>query len=218
MSKKQFGYIGAAPTQSFANLPSSNTGVFNIDDINFLKDKQQYPFFGQLELIQTQTVTSTTSAVGFSNLGDYNVHFIAQSNVDLSTDGAFSLVQLSSNGGTSYITTGYQYARQRNYISSGSAYSQQGKSDNTSYVAQLGSSGTSSNEKGNSYAYLYNLLDSNKYSYATFQAISKSSTDLDSYYGGGVLPTAATHNAIRITASSGNIEGMNISLYGIRFT
>ena len=68
---------------------------------------------------------------------------------------------------------------------------------------------------GNSYAYLYNLLDSNKYSFATFQAISVSSTDLDSYFGSGCLPTTAAHNAIRITASSGDIEGMNISLYGI---
>ena len=195
----------------------ANSGVFNIDDINFLRDNQQYPNLGQLELIQTQTVLSTTSAVEFTNLGDYNVHFIAQSNVDLDTDGAFSLVQLSSDGGTSYTTTGYQYARQRNYISSGSAYSQQGKSDNTSLVAQLGSSGTSSNEKGNSYAYLYNLLDSTKYSFGTFQAISVSSTDLDSYFGAGVLPTAAAHNAIRITANSGDIEGMNMSLYGIRF-
>ena len=67
MSKKQFGYIGAAPTQSFANLPSSNTGVFNIDDINFLKDKQQYPFFGQLELIQTQ-VASAVNNLDFTNI------------------------------------------------------------------------------------------------------------------------------------------------------
>ena len=124
---------------------------------------------GKLELIATQTITSTTSAVEFTNLGTYNVHFIAQTNVDLATDGAFTQVQLSSNGGTSYTTTGYQYARQRNYISSGTGYAQEGRSTNTSLVAQLGSSGTSSNEKGNSYAYLYNLLDSNKYSLLHFK-------------------------------------------------
>ena len=170
---------------------------------------------GKLELIETQTITSTTSAVEFTNLGTYNVHFIAQSNVDLSTDGAFTRIQLSSDGGTSYTTTGYHYARQRNYISSGTGYAQEGKSTNTSLVAQLGSSGTSNYENGNAYAYLYNLLDSTKYSFGTFQAISVSSTNLDSYYGSGILPTAAAHNAIRITASSGDIEGMNVSLYGI---
>ena len=195
----------------------SNSGVFNINDLNFLRDNQQYPSLGQIELIQTQTVTGTTSAVEFTNLDNYNVHFIAQSNVDLDTDGSFTQVQLSSDGGASYITTNYRYARQRNYISSGTGYAQEGKSTNTSFVAQLGSSGTSSNEKGNSYAYLYNLLDSAKYSFGTFQAISVSSTDLDSYFGTGFLPTAAAHNSIRITANSGNIEEMNISLYGIRF-
>ena len=95
---------------------------------------------GKLELIETQTITSTTSAVEFTNLGTYNVHFIAQSNVDLSTDGAYTRIQLSSNGGTSYTTTGYHYARQRNYISSGTGYSQEGKSTNTTFVAILGSS------------------------------------------------------------------------------
>jgi len=170
---------------------------------------------GKLELIETQTITSTTSAVEFTNLGTYNVHFIAQSNVDLATDGAFTQVQLSSNGGTSYITTGYEYARQRNYISSGTGYSQEGKSTNTTFVAILGSSGTSNYENGNAYAYLYNLLDSNRYSYGTFQAISVSSTDLDSWFGSAVLETAAAHNAIRIIANNGDIEEMNISLYGI---
>tara|TARA_R100000353_G_scaffold164641_1_gene125460 strand:- start:133 stop:780 length:648 start_codon:yes stop_codon:yes gene_type:complete len=214
MSSNKYGYIAdTGPEQAFR----SNTGVFDPADINELIAENKWTNFGQLELIETQTVTSTTSAVEFLNLGNYNVHFIAQSNVDLDTDGSFTQVQLSSDGGTSYTTTGYQYARQRNYISSGTGYAQEGKSTNTSLVAQLGSSGTSSNEKGNSYAYLYNLLDSTKYSFGTFQAISVSSTDLDSYFGAGVLPTAAAHNAIRITANSGDIEGMNISLYGIRF-
>ena len=170
---------------------------------------------GKLELIETQTVTSTTSAVEFLDLGTYNVHFLVQSNVDLSTDGGFTQVQLSSDGGSSFVTTGYQYARQRNYISGGTGFAQEGKSTNTSLLSILGSSGTSANEVGNGYAYLYNLLDSSKYSFSTFQAISRSSVDLDSWFGSGVLPTATTHNAIRITATSGNIESMNISLYGI---
>jgi hypothetical protein len=170
---------------------------------------------GKLELIETQTITSSTANVEFTNLGTYNVHFIAQSNVDLATDGAFTRVQLSSDGGSTFVTTGYHYARQRNYISGGTGFAQEGKSTNTSYVSILGSSGTSANEVGNGYAYLYNLLDSTKYSFSTFQAISRSTVDLDSWFGAGLLPTAVAHNAIRINASSGNIENMNISLYGI---
>jgi len=169
----------------------------------------------KLELIETQTITTSTANVEFTDLGTYNVHFIAQSNVDLATDGAFTRVQLSSDGGSSYITTGYHYARQRNYISGGTGFAQEGKSTNTSYVSILGSSGTSANEVGNGYAYLYNLLDSSKYSFSTFQAISRSTVDLDSWFGSAVLPTATTHNAIRVNATSGNIENMNISLYGI---
>jgi len=208
----EYGYIPEAPEQSFGN----NKGIFNPKDIYDLTRSDKYTNYGQLELIETQTITTTTANVDFTDLGNYNVHFLAQSNVDLATDGAFTRVQLSSDGGSSFVTSGYQYARQRNYIVGGTGYAQEGKSTNTSYVSILGSSGTSANEVGNGYAYLYNLLDSSKYSFSTFQAISTSSVDLDSWFGSGVLPTATTHNAIRVNASSGNIESMNISLYGIK--
>ena len=208
----EFGYIPESPQQSFGN----NKGIFTPTDIYDLTRADKWTDLGQLELIETQTVSSSTATVQFTNLGNYNVHFLAQSNVDIDTDGSFTQVQLSSNGGASYTTTGYQYARQRNYISGGTGFAQEGKSTNTSLIAQLGSSGTSNFENGNAYAYLYNLLDSAKYSFGTFQAISVSSTDLDSYFGSAVLPTAIAHNAIRILANSGNIEEMNISLYGIK--
>jgi hypothetical protein len=211
----KYGYVGVdIPAQSFG----SNKGVFNPAEINDLVADNKWTTFGQLELIETQNVTTSTSAVDFLDLGNYNVHFIAQSNVDLDTDGHATRVQLSSDGGTSFVTTGYQYARQRNYINGGTGFAQEGKSTNTSFVSYLGSSGTSANEVGNGYAYLYNLLDSTKYSFSTFQAISTSSVDLDSWFGSGVLPTATTHNAIRVNATSGNIENMNISLYGIRYS
>ena len=208
----EYGYIPEAPEQSFGN----NKGIFTPKDIYDLTRADKYTNYGQLELIETQTITSSTANVDFTNLGNYNVHFIAQSNVDLATDGVFTRVQLSSDGGSTFVTTGYHYARQRNYIVGGTGFAQEGKSTNTSYVSILGSSGTSANEVGNGYAYLYNLLDSTKYSFSTFQAISRSSVDLDSWFGSGVLPTATTHNAIRVNASSGNIENMNISLYGIK--
>ena len=215
MSK--YGYVGKEsdiPQQAF----KANAGVLSVNDHLALSQENKLTQYGQLELIETQTITTTTANVDFTDLGNYNVHFLAQSNVDLATDGVFTRVQLSSDGGSSFVTSGYEYARQRNYISGGTGFTQEGKSTNTSYVSILGSSGTSANEVGNGYAYLYNLLDSSKYSFSTFQAISTSSVDLDSWFGSGVLPTATTHNAIRINASSGNIENMNISLYGIRYS
>ena len=40
----------------------SNSGVFSVNDIRYLMDYQQYPKPGELELIETQTVSS----VGFA--------------------------------------------------------------------------------------------------------------------------------------------------------
>ena len=72
----KYGYKGAEPTQSFGN----NTGVFDPNDINNLIADNKWTTFGQLELIETQTVTSATAYVDFTNLGSYNVHFMTVNN------------------------------------------------------------------------------------------------------------------------------------------
>ncbi len=213
MSK--YGYVGKEsdiPQQAF----KANAGVLSVNDHLALSQENKLTQYGQLELIETQTITSSTANVEFTNLGTYNVHFITANNFKADTSDVFLRSQVSNNGGSSYISTGYQYARQRNYISGGTGFAQEGRSTNTSYVSILGSSGNETNRSGNGYCYLYNLLDSSKYSFGTFQAIGGYSTLLDGYFGSAVLPTAETHNAIRVNASSGNIENMNISLYGIK--
>ena len=208
----EYGYIPEAPEQSFGN----NKGIFTPKDIYDLTRADKYTNYGQLELIETQTVTTSTAYVDFTNLGNYNVHFITANNVHNSVDGVYIKSQVSNNGGTSFHTSGYQYARQRNYIVGGTGFSQEGKSTNINLINILGNSGNSSSEAGNSYAYFYNLLDSSKYSFSTFQQISVPGIDLDSYFGSGVYPTAEIHNAIRIIPDSGTILECSLSLYGIK--
>ena len=67
---------------------------------------------GKLELIETQTVTSSTAYVDFLDLGNYNVHFLTSNNFSSTQDAEVLVPYLSNNGGTSFINSGYQQAGQ----------------------------------------------------------------------------------------------------------
>ena len=55
----------------------SNSGVFDVNDIRYLMDYQQWSGVGTLELIQTQTFTGV-GTVDFTSIkqDEYNVHFM----------------------------------------------------------------------------------------------------------------------------------------------
>ena len=198
----------------------ANSGVFSIDDINFLKDNQQYPFFGQLELIQTQTASAVTT-VDFTSIKEniYNVHFMTLTN--------FGFYEQSQNMGFRFYENGvledasvYHYAFQANEVGGTTG---EVKNTNSGLIRldQTGSQGMTLN----SYAYFYNLGDNTKYSLTTYHSmverISSGSyaTSTGSKFGGGLLPQASTVDGIRVlTTGSNNLSRtFTISLYGVRF-
>ena len=69
---KEYGYIGKEVTQAFRD----NKGIFTPQDIIELDQENKWTNFGQLELIQTQTFT-TTQNVDFTSIEEntYNIHF-----------------------------------------------------------------------------------------------------------------------------------------------
>ena len=163
---------------------------------------------GKLELIETQTFTAD-QYVDFVSIQEttYNVHFLTFSITECT--GAL-ITQISNNGGSSFIASGYQRAVQ--YGSVGGTFGED-RSTSTTALADFGSGGTNLGKNG--YLYFYNLGDSSKYSFSTSQSFNEHPT-LTHYmnFGSGVYPTAETHNAIRLSAITGNSTGV-ASLYGI---
>jgi hypothetical protein len=209
----KYGYKGAEPTQSFGN----NTGVFDPNDINNLIADNKWTTFGQLELIQTQTVDDPTYAslitsIDFTNLGDYNVHFLVYN--DFQTQGyGYPSVRFSNNGGSSFISASYQYAywnTSENTVREGYSTSDDGIKLGHNQYQNL-----------NGYVYLYNLLDSSKYSFTTSQSSNVGGNNIskDVAFGSGVYRSAEVHNAIRFSMNNVNyIKALKISLYGIRYS
>ena len=201
-------YIGTQP-----NDVKKNIGVYTPSEI--LQLEKDGNWGGSLELIEEQVITSTTSAVDFTDLKNYDVHFLTLNGMQPTSDNDFGVIQFSNDGGSTFLTSGYQYAIQ-NGTSSGTFTENKSITAGAIFIAS--SIGTSSNEIGNSYVYLYNLLNSSKYSFLTTQTTNfNSSATFEMFFGGGAKPTAETHNAIRVKCFIGvSLEKATIKLYGVK--
>ena len=200
-----YGYLG----QNTPNQTVSNSGVFSISDVASLE--KQGKFGGSLELIEEQ-IASSDSVIDFTTLYNYDVHLLQADNHQPSLTAHLTL-RFSNNGGTSYIASGYQSALQY-----GGSTGTVGENRNTNQTYTGLVTSNSSTQPHSAYIYLYNLTNSSKYSFTTFQSVSFDSTGQYYYhFGGAVLPTAETHNAIRILnqTGTGTFSG-NYKLYGLK--
>ena len=197
-----FGYTG----QNQPNQTVSNSGVFSITDVAELQS--QGKLGGSLELIEEQTFSSS-SAVEFTAIQEnkYDVHFMSFVITELAGNGR---IYLSNNGGTSYITSGYQEALQYGFTD-GSNGEQKGTSQ--SYFIDVGGGGTGINK--NLYLYIYNAGNSSKYTFSTHQAFSEHPNGILYGFGGNVHPTAETINAIKVAPLINTMTG-TIKLYGVK--
>ena len=195
----------------------SNSGVFDVNDIRYLMDYQQWSGIGTLELIQTQSVddsdfSETIGFVDFTNLGNYDVHFLTY---------------------TDFVLQGYGYPSLRFYesgvLETAAVYDygyQDGISSNT--FSQLYSTGDDFLRLGknayqniNGYAYIYNAKDSSKYTFVTSHSSMVEGNDLGSQmsYGSGVLQQTSVVDGIRFMSDPMQwIASLEVSLYGIRYS
>ena len=197
----------------------ANSGVFNIDDINFLKDNQQYPTLGQLELIQTQEYLGAVSTIDFTNIKEstYNVHFMTFSEMSAVNDNVHTMnIRFYESGVLE--TANYKVARQ-NVGGNPSVGFNQSKSDSSDKMPTLFGSGNASNENDAGFVYFYNLGDSRGYSYCTFHTLGLTNESyFASAFGSGVLPQQSVVDGIQILVNSGNYNSFKVSLFGIRFS
>ena len=202
----EFGYIPESPEQSFGN----NKGIFTPTDIYDLTRADKYTNYGQLELIETQTFTTTLN-VDFTSIDEstYNVHFATISVDRQSTSNESVGIQFYESG---TLETGnvYQYAYQN-----GEAGGTFNESKSTGVNRLLATHFVDAGDDKFSYNYLYNLGDSSKYSFQTMQSTTIQGTNYKMRFGSGVLPQASTVDGIRFTAVTGTMTG-TISLYGIK--
>ena len=194
MSK--FGYITDVE-QAFRD----NKGIFTPQDIIELDQENKWTNFGQLELIQTQSVSSVAT-VDFTSIKEniYQVHFLTM----IAEGGADYDILLKNSADDGFETSNYKYGIQ--YGTSAGSFGEDRSTSDSKIMFTQGSA----NENG--YAYFYNLGDSTQYSYVTNHAYGVNGFK----FGSGVRSVAEVVNGIRIDGRSGDITSAIISLYGIR--
>ncbi len=201
----EYGYIPEAPEQSFGN----NKGIFNPKDIYDLTRADKYTNYGQLELIETQTV-STVSTVDFTNLGNYNVHFLTGNNLESSVNNIRYGIRFYESGVLETASV-YQWAYQQCLQGSGAEFKATSHTSIPIQIEQPTGFG------GGGYTYLYNLIDSSKYSFITNQH-NRISNAMIAEFGSGVMSQASEVTGFQISAYDGSSGSFSatISLYGIK--
>jgi len=197
-------YLGTQP-----NDVKKNTGLYTPSEI--LQLEKDGHWGGSLELIEEQTV-SGVSQVDFTDLKNYDVHYVSVSNFAVVTTDNVLGMRFSNDGGSSFETSNYQQAIQQGE-SNGTTF--ESKTTTGTGLTATAVTGDESYKSGNSYLYLYNLLNSSKYSFETMHSISvRESANFEYRFGGGVYTVAETINAIRFYSAS--TFSANIKLYGVK--
>jgi len=204
-------YLGTQP-----NNIVKNTGLYTPSEI--LQLEKDGNWGGSLELIAEQTADGTSTSLNFTDIKEniYDVHLLQVHSMFTSSANKLIRIRLSNDGGSSFIASGYQYAYQ--IMQSNGSFSEQ-RSTSATFINVHTNVGTVLLESANFYVYFYNLGNSSKYSFLTHQSSSmdNAGTTLGSTFGGGVKPTAETHNAIQLIEPNllGNLTG-TAKLYGVK--
>ena len=211
MSK--YGYIGKEsdiPQQAF----KANAGVLSINDHLALSQENKLTQYGQLEHLQTQTVSSATADFTALQETTYSVHLFTFTDIHFGSQSEFGY-KLSNDNGSSY-ESGYQFGNQRG-IASGSFAERRSTSQNSARL--FGDIDSATNSLGNGYMYLYNAGDSTIYTHSTSHCVFVNASDTPAMeFGSQLYDHAERIDAIRFGLGTGTtaMTSATISLYGIR--
>lgn len=172
---------------------------------------------GNLVLIQTQTASGVSSLAFTTGItSTYNNYILISSGYTLASTGVFFNLQLSTNGGSTYITTGYLTGAVQIAYTASSWGSNVNATTTLIYVNQTGST----NLQYPMLLNLYNITSGNHYPGSSMTIIGGNLVGSTGQYriSSGSYPTVSTVvNAFKIFPTSGNFTG-KFSLYGIKET
>ena len=206
-----FGYLGDTSTKIKQQV--KNQGVISISE-NYELEKAGH-LGGSLELIEEQTF-SGVSAVDFTSIKEeeYDVHFLTVKNTIMSGGESSIAIQFYENGVLETASV-YQYATQ--FGQTDSTFGESKSTGKEFIFLNYANYGAGTNDNGNTYAYLYNLGNSSKYSFLTTQGVLEDSAVVKMHFGGGVLPQTSKVDGFRLLESIGGrtVSG-TAELYGVK--
>jgi len=179
---------------------------------------------GMYELIQTQTISSDVAQIDFTSTQMTTSHqdyLIICSGVRLAVDGASVIMRISSDGGSSFITTSsYDYGSVGEG-SNGTLNTRESGGDNKIRL-HPSDTGSATGRNFNAIIEMYdplNQISDNKFFTCTYRTVSHDSNGtLTPGHGGGTFTGSGSEdtvfNGVRFTTTSGNFNQGVFSIYG----
>ena len=200
-------YLGTQP-----NDVKKNTGLYTPSEI--LQLTKDGSWGGSLELIEQQTADDSVTFYDFDNLGNYDVHLFQATNIQSASTTAQNLDIRVKVGGTAQ-SSGYQFAQQ---LGNSAGTFSESKSTSFSQFIWLPNVDNETNASANGYCYIYNALNSSKYTFTTHHTVIKQDVHTPRFsFGGSVFTTANQCSGFRVfLATTGNIANGTIKLYGVK--
>jgi hypothetical protein len=167
----------------------------------------------RLVLIQSQTASSSSSLTFTSGItSTYNDYWVLMSSINLSASNPLQ-IQISTNGGSSYITSGY-FTGINSIASTAASGTWSNAINATSYLVAVYSNGSSYYLYTN--LYLYNMTAGSGFVCSQGSGSAGDMSTVNKFtFPQGVYGTASTTvNALKFVPSSGTFSG-TITLFGI---
>jgi len=205
-----FNALGAEPADT-DELLISDAGTLKRMDYSYIKGG------GGLVHISTTNITSGTANVQFTSGIDstYNAYLFILSDVHPATDEQPLEMTVSTDGGSSYISTNYGFAHKGN-TAGGSEVSHYNGNDSVFDM----SSNNVGNADDESISVQVNLhkpsgTDGHKLINGTSTVVDSGNTVSASVFGGMNYSTTSAITAVKFAFGSGNIDRGNFTLLGV---
>ena len=204
-----FGYIG--DTSTSVKQQVKNKGILTTQE-SFDLERQGF-LGGSLELIEEKSISGVSSAI-FTSIkeSDYDLHLLEIIDYQPVSDNTDIRVRFFESGVEENASV-YQYAFE---FMTANGSRQEVQDTSSDHIRATFNTGNSTNEKGISYNYFYNLGNSAKNSFQTMQTSGmNNNTEFYVAFGGGVLGQASTVDQIKLFNASGNFS-CTAKLYGVK--
>jgi len=201
----------------------ADTDEFLVSDAGVLKriDYSLIKGGGGLIHIKTQNITSGVSSVDFNHGSSdvvfdstYNAYKLIVSDMRIATDNQKLHIRYSTDAGSSYLTSNYDFSGMTRDSNSGTD-NFNSASDSDIRIHQTGQGSAAAESMGLEInIYKPSTTDTRKLVHGTIVGISQHARTLSGYFSGSNTSTAAI-TGFQIRSGSGNIDRGNFTLFGV---
>lgn len=202
----------SATTATYPNTSGSSGNILASTGSNFTSQSPA-GLGASMVLIQSQTASSSTVLTFTTNTNLYSTYKFVFSGIQPGTNAADLWCQISNNGGSSYISTGYKSGIN---VATYNTATFSNMNTTSAFICSGNETSGSANDTLNGVLYVGNCnVGADAYAYGNGSYFDSGSSNPTMGIFGGIAGSTGT-NSFQFLMSSGNIAAGTITCYGLR--